>query len=81
MLRFKRETGRDATQMEGGSINDICTFLWCCVCSACKADGIEFNMSLMDFADNISPEDMTAWSADNVQEADVSDEAEGEKKS
>ena len=31
MLRFKRETGRDATQMDGGSINDICTFLWCCV--------------------------------------------------
>ena len=51
-----------------------------CVVSV-RLDGIEFNMSLMDFADNISPEDMTAWSADNVQEADVSDEAESEKKS
>ena len=46
MLRFKRETGKEVTDMDGGSLTDVCTFLWCCIVSACKADGITFDMSL-----------------------------------
>ena len=63
MLRFKRETGREVTEMEMSSFSDLCTFLWCCVVSACKADGVEFGMSLLDFADSISPDDMNGWAA------------------
>lgn len=62
MLRFKQETGKEVTEI-GDSLSELCTFLWCCVVSACKADGIEFGMSLMDFADSISTDDMSAWAS------------------
>lgn len=80
MLRFKRETGREVTEMELSSFSDLCTFLWCCITSACKADGVEFGMSLMDFADSISPDDMSGWAA-TLNDGEDGGEADGEKKS
>ena len=63
LLRFKRETGREVTDIEPSSISDLLTYLYCCVASASKADRIPFEMSLMDFADAISPDDMNQWAA------------------
>ena len=60
MLRFKQETGKEVTEIDGG-LSDMCTFLWCCIASACKADGVDFDMSLMEFADSLTPEQMEAW--------------------
>jgi len=78
MLRFKRETGKEVTDIKG-DISDLCTYLWCCVCSASKHDGLDFNLSLMDFADAISPEDVTAWAT--VLNEDAGSEEGDEKKS
>lgn len=78
MLRFKRETGREVTQIDASSFTDLCTYLWCCVVSACKHDGIKFNMALLDFADCITPEDMTEWSDSVTSDAEPS--AEGAEK-
>lgn len=61
MLRFKRETGRDVNQIGEGDVSDLVTFLWCCMASASKADGVEFGMSLMDFADRIAPDTITEF--------------------
>lgn len=72
MLRFKHETGKEVTEI-GSSLSDLCVFLWCCVSSACKADGTEFGMSLMDFADSISADDMAAW-ADTPNDGGGEDE-------
>ena len=55
MLRFKSETGRDVSRMDSGDAADLTTFLWCCIVSACKADGVQFDMALMDFADGLAP--------------------------
>ena len=79
MLRFKKETGKEVTEMENGSFSDMCAYLYCCVASACAADKVPFKMSLMDFADSLSPEDMTAW-ANAVQASAAPVEGE-EKKS
>ncbi len=82
MLRFKKETGREVTEIEQGSLSDVSVYLWCCIVSACKHDGIEFRQSLMDFADSIGPEDMTAWKEAVQGEAGAAGGAEeGEKKS
>ena len=78
MLRFKKETGKEVTELQNGSFSDLCAYLYCCVASASAADKKPFDMSLMDFADALSPEDMTAWAnqmQDNTQQGD------GEKKS
>lgn len=79
MLRFKRETGKEVTDMDGGSLTDICTFLWCCIVSACKADGIPFDMSLMEFADAVSPDDMSEWTK-SVNEGSEESDSDSKKK-
>jgi len=68
MLRFEKETGKNVSEVfsEGTtefSFTDICTLMWCCIVSASKHDGIEFNMSLMDFADSITPEEAISWNS------------------
>ncbi len=81
MLRFKEETGREITEINPGSFSDLCTYLWCCVASGAKREGKDFNLSLMEFADSITPEDMEPWNTAITAEASKSDGAEGEKKS
>ena len=70
MLRFKQETGKEITELDPSNFTELCTFFWCCVKSASKADGIEFNMPLLDFADNITPEIATAWAEASQEPAD-----------
>lgn len=60
MLRFKQETGKEVTEI-GGNLSDICAYLFCCVASACRKDNVPFDMSLMDFADSITPDDLNQW--------------------
>lgn len=61
MLRFKKETGKEVTELTGDNFSDLCVYLYCCVVSACAAEKIGFELSLMEFADALSPEDMQAW--------------------
>ena len=80
MLRFKKETGKEITEITDKSFTDLCTYLYCCVASASAADDVNFSMSLMEFADALNPEDMQAWTAQ--MQPDANDNAvEGEKKS
>lgn len=61
MLRFKRATGREATEMDGKSITDMATYMWCCAASACKHDGVEFPYGLEDFCDSADLGTVEAW--------------------
>lgn len=63
MLRFKRETGHEITEIEGNNLTDICTYLWCCVKSASSADGKPFELSLLEFADRIDKNDLVNWAS------------------
>ena len=82
MLRFRQETGKEITEIDGSSFTDLCTYLWCCVVSASKREGKEFNMSLLDFADSLSPEEMAQWNAAISSDSPGEDAAaDGEKKS
>ena len=80
MLRFKKETGKEVTEITSNSLTDLCTYLYCCVASASAADGVDLKMSLMDFADALNPEEMTAWAA-QMQQNNVEDAGGVEKKS
>lgn len=88
MLRFKKETGKEVTEING-SLSDLCAYLYCCTASACKKDGVKFDMDLMDFADSLTPDDLNQWTeavngtADQTPTEDAGDggDAEGEKKS
>lgn len=80
MLRFKQETGREITEMTPGSVADLCIYLWCCVVSASKREGKPFDMSLMDFADSLSQEDMEQWSEAVTAESEEEHGVAGEEK-
>lgn len=87
MLRFKQETGREITEIKPDSFTDLCTYLWCCVMSASKREGIQFDMPLLDFADGITPDDMAEWNeaisatAKNGEDCDGSDEKKSPRES
>lgn len=83
MLRFKNETGREVTDINAESFTDLVTYIWCCIVSACKRDGKKFDMSLMDFADAVTPEDMQEWTDHVLQKPENTENGEktDEKKS
>lgn len=76
MLRYKRETGRDISDISE-RLTDVVTWLWCCVASACAADGVEFGFSLQDFADRVEPSQMNAF----IAAQNAATDSGGEKKS
>lgn len=64
MLRFKRETGKELSAIDRQEFTEILTFLFCCVTSACSADGVDFPYDLEQFADRIPIEDAEKVFAD-----------------
>lgn len=85
MLRFRQHTGREVTEIDPQSLSDLCTYLWCCTSSACRREGIDFDMPLMDFADALTPDEMAEWSklvtAETDGDAEDATDADGQKKS
>lgn len=61
MLRFKRESGKDVSQLEGGDVADLLLFVYCCTRSACNATGQPFDLNFETFCDLLTPEDFTAF--------------------
>lgn len=60
-MRFKRETGKDIREADQQDIDQMLLFVWCCVKSACNADGVKFDMDYEKFADMIDPGDFTGF--------------------
>ena len=73
MLRFKQETGKEITEIDPTSLTELCTYLWCCIVAGSKREGKEFGLTLMEFADAVTPDDMSEWSeaisASNVEDS------------
>lgn len=63
LLEFKRTTGKDADQMSADNLEELLHLIWCCVKSASRADGIDFDCPAETFCDHITMEDVQSWSA------------------
>ena len=61
MLRFKRDTGKDVAKQDGENIEELMIFLHSCMASACKVDGVEFDMTMEDMADQMTPDDINEF--------------------
>ena len=61
MRRFKRLTGKDVTTLTEGDVDDMITLMYCCTASACNADGVEFNFTVDEFADNLQSDHMSEF--------------------
>lgn len=60
-LLYEQETGCEATTIDPSDLPSLLAWLWCCVASACRRDGISFDIPLSSFADHLSLEDVSAW--------------------
>lgn len=61
MVRFRRETGCDISQIKKDDIEGLMKFIWCCAVSASRADGVEFGMDFEEFADHLEPDALGAF--------------------
>lgn len=61
MLLFRRNMGKDVSQMQQDDIEEMLMLIWCCVVSACRADGVEFGIDFERFCDLATPQDMQRW--------------------
>lgn len=78
MLLFKQQTGREATEIKADALSDIIVLIWCCIKSASRYERIDFNLTLEDFADGITPDE--AQLMFGVLNDDEAPEEDGEKK-
>ena len=63
LLRFKRATGHDVSDMDYEDMEELMVFVHSCVTSACKADGVEFGLDVMDLADQLEPDALNSFYA------------------
>ncbi len=75
MVRYKRETGRDVSQIKDGDIADLILLFWCCIASACNADGVAFDEPFELFADSLDADALNEFTSG------LAAESEGQKKS
>lgn len=61
LLLYKRNMGKNAVLDGNSSFEDILMFMWCCIVSACKADGVAFDMDFETFCCNLEPQDVAGW--------------------
>lgn len=59
---FKKETGKDPSEMDQGSAVELCAFVYGCVKSACRKDKVPFPYDLETFMDSVDVETIVSWS-------------------
>lgn len=81
MLRFKRATGKEVTELNEESVEEMASFLYACLASACAADKVPFSYTFDEFCDLLSVEDMEAMrDLLTGEEAHAPEEGPGEEK-
>lgn len=63
MLLFKQNTGKDVSQMDSQSLEELLMFMWCCLVSTCRGDHVDFELSFEEFCDLVTPDAMARWNA------------------
>lgn len=76
MLRFKRETDRDVSEI-GTDVGLMVIFLFCCVASACNADGVAFDLDVDKFADGLGMDVLNGFAETLQENADSSKKKKG----
>lgn len=77
MLRFKDLTGKEVAEIGVRDTSLHIKYLWCCVVSASKREGKEFDMPLQVFADCITDEEIAQWQS--MQKSDEKKTDSGKK--
>ena len=63
MLAYKRERGKDVSELADDDLEGMLTLMWCCTECACQAEGVEFGLDFETFCNSITPQDVSDWNA------------------
>ena len=85
MLLFKKETGKEVTDADMGGLSDLTHLLWAGTVSASEVAGVKFDYTPQQFANRLTPEALTQWSArlaedQKAESGESGVESVGEKK-
>lgn len=82
LMLLEQETGKSAEKCT--TLSDQCVYIWACCKSACRREGVDFPYTVTEFADAITPDDLTAWAAREEERAkrreESGEEGDGSKK-
>lgn len=67
-LQFKRETGKDVSQMKQDDLEELLMLMWCCLKCSCQSERIEFPYDFETFCNSITPSTLNGWN-EKVSEA------------
>ena len=84
MLRFKRVTGKEVTEIDETNTEEVAQLLYACIASSSAADKVPFDLTFEDFCDLATVQDITEMQALLSQPDSAGDAGEGdgeEKKS
>lgn len=70
---FKKEIGKDPSEMNQESPVDMTAFIYGCVKSACRKDKVDFPYTLDEFMDSVDVETILSWS-DELSKLTVSND-------
>ena len=68
LLRYKRETGHDVSELRDGDLEGMMMLMWCCVTCASQAHGIDFPLDFETFCNSITPAQVYEWAAQSTKE-------------
>lgn len=80
MLYFKDETGKEATELNISAPSEVVVFLWACVKADSERLGKEFDMSVQQFANRVSMDELQAWVTHMQAEADNTESSKKKQK-
>lgn len=63
MMQFKELTGREVSEVKTDELSALATLLYCCAASGARIEGKNFSLSLQEFADSVSVDELSAWAA------------------
>lgn len=76
---FKKETGKDPSEMNQESAVDMTVFIYGCVKSACRKDKVDFPYTIETFMDSVDVDTVLSWS-DELSQLAGKDAADSKKK-
>ncbi len=78
---FRRETGNDFLKLQSDlSGEDLAVILWASIRSQCRAEGKEFDVSLDDFLDHVTPDEVSDWYVGTGQAEPVEESSKKKKR-
>ena len=63
MMQFKELTGREVSEVKTDELSALATLLYCCAASGARIEGKNVSLSLQEFADSVSVDELSAWAA------------------